>query len=110
MRVEFSMEGCNLYGRPSAGGVWRTIRADLPDLDFLGLDRFTPVKSSRNTNEGVEFARKLQMLGAEFREHENRRSCDRMIDVPFETQITRRIGWPQSGGVLVLGYEKYEDK
>ena len=110
MRVSFTLGGCNIHGRPRTGGVWTKAGASLVDLDYLGLDRFTPVKSSKNASDEEGFVRKLRMLGAEFR---------KSVDHPFYDGVSRSmgkavtlirwIGLLRNGGILVLEYDLAED-
>lgn len=62
-RTEFSRLGCTVYGYPSGGGVL-TKEANVVDMQFLGLDRFTAAQRSSNVIEEDAFCTRVRMIGA----------------------------------------------
>ncbi|EFR05104.1 hypothetical protein MGYG_08113 [Nannizzia gypsea CBS 118893] len=85
------------------GGKWVKL-ATIPELNFLGLDRFQQIEASTNKTEEDAFAEKLRLIGASWQAD--------YIDyhtIDFEaTENVSLYGWPSTGGLWVYQYDGYE--
>ncbi|EGE06853.1 hypothetical protein TEQG_05909 [Trichophyton equinum CBS 127.97] len=76
-RLEFIQDGALVKAWPSrdptypkrcGGGKWIKL-ATIPELDFLGLDRFQQIEASTNKIEEDAFAEKMRLIGARWQAH-----------------------------------------
>lgn len=111
-RTSFGKYDCTIYSYPSSGGLYVKTNADAVDLDFLNLPRLYPFsrqtsdisKSDQDAEEDA-FTRRLRMLGAQYFASK----YFYLRDLESHRQIVMPIyGWPSSGGLLVLSFEKGE--
>ncbi|EGD98658.1 hypothetical protein TESG_06139 [Trichophyton tonsurans CBS 112818] len=56
------------YPKRCGGGKWIKL-ATIPELDFLGLDRFQQIEASTNKIEEDAFAEKMRLIGARWQAH-----------------------------------------
>lgn len=106
-RTEFGTRGCTVYGYPSAGGMLIK-EADVVDMRFLRLDRFTAAQRSANLIEEDAFCNRMRMVGAVWWADEQE-WIDVQLGLREMTEAEERrlvFGWPTDGeGVWVLRYE-----
>lgn len=105
-RLQYSGWSTFLYGYPSTGGVWITSPHPV-HLQYLGLDRFTPLTSQRETDPVAEdeFCKSLKEIGAIWlRSHHAAGIEKRSIAMSEPDSLPDHvyIGWPKSGGVWFL--------
>ena len=104
--------GCNVYSWPTGGGVIIRKRCDLVELRYLGFDPLNvPAKRLENQDEEDEFCRLLKRIGGKWWSSERRcQDLESDFDKGFRSvQKAKReelrevyVGWPKTGGVLVL--------
>ena len=106
-RSEFGRWGCTVYSYPSAGGILIK-EADIVDMRFLHLDRFTAASRSADPVDEDNFCKRMRMLGATWWADEQE-WIDVQLGLQDRTELQERrlvFGWPMSGhGVWVLRYE-----
>lgn len=89
---------------PSVGGIIIAETVQSVELDFIGVDRFTPVERSYNTTEEDAFCRKLRLVGGKWWDsYSNYIELDMKIRNPTigETEVLY-LGWPARVGVWVI--------
>ncbi|KAM5445126.1 hypothetical protein MaudCBS49596_007808 [Microsporum audouinii] len=111
-RLEFVRTGALVKAWPSrdptypkrcGGGKWMKL-ATIPELDFLGLDRFQQIEASTDKAEEDVFAEKMRLIGASWQaDYPDHHTVD------FEeTEKVALYGWPSAGGLWVYPYDGYD--
>ena len=96
--------GATVYGYPSKGGIYILECCDGIELDFLGLDRFTPSSRSEDTAEEDAHCTNMRKLGANWWSSEWAYLEQHYLDPtgPNPLEAVTIVGWPKDGGVWVL--------
>lgn len=110
-RTQFGNAGVAVFGWPSSGGVLVKGPADLVDLQFLGVERLRASKRSKNPSEEDAFCENMRKIGAKWWESEEE-YFSVLLGERERTKMEERelvMGWPSSGGIWVLRYERQRD-
>ncbi|EFE40185.1 hypothetical protein TRV_05111 [Trichophyton verrucosum HKI 0517] len=108
-RLEFMQNGALVKAWPSrdptypkrcGGGKWTKL-ATIPELDFLGLDRFQQREASTDKTKEDAFAEKMRLIGARWQAHY---PDNHTIDFG-EREKVALYGWPSAGGLWVYPYD-----
>jgi hypothetical protein len=96
-RAVFEGHGCTIFAYPSTGGVVIKNDADLVDMHFLGLDRFSPCEKRYDDDvQETMFSRQVRKVGGKWWP-----DMGRYVNVTVgarqpiaEERVERYFGWP----------------
>ncbi|EAW11010.1 uncharacterized protein ACLA_066460 [Aspergillus clavatus NRRL 1] len=99
--------GIDVVGFPSIGGRYLLQDVSAVELDFLGLDRFTPTQRPPKSDpdwQAKEEAHcdRLRRLGAEWWESLAHAYMEAFTGQSWDDENFTGVGWPATGGVWVL--------
>ncbi|RDW93726.1 uncharacterized protein DSM5745_01048 [Aspergillus mulundensis] len=97
---------------PSSGGIWVSELGPL-ELQHLSINRFDSSERSWNTDEEESFCHRLRVFGGEWYnisadeipilpDENGKMHCAPLEDLAPVFEIRRYVGFPETGGVLVL--------
>ena len=105
IRTEFGTINCHATAYPSQGGIVTRSFTGL-ELDWLGLSRLQPAKTSSDPHEEDEFAYQMLRLGARWwrsEAYERKKDDEAWSGIPYpEYPPILYVGYPSTGGVWVL--------
>lgn len=95
--------GTTVMCYPRKGGRYTLYDCSVVELDFLGLDRFTPAQRSYDATEEEAFCGRMRQLGAQW----SRISADGSEVIDLYSPVLY-VGWPAGGGVWVVKMAYWE--
>ena len=110
-RTQFGSTGVSVFEWPSSDGVLIKEPADVVDLQFLGVNRLEASQRSQDPSEEDAFSQKMRKIGAKWWASEQN-YVKVLIGERERTKVEERelvMGWPGSGGVWILRYERQRD-